>query len=244
MPHNQTLATELPPHERTDLASAPRILVVDADADTRELYTQSLVHVGYDVVEASDGREALTKALVRPPNLVITDIRLPLVDGFALCEILRRDRATAGVPILVVTADARPAEAERARRAGADAVLIKPIPLESILGEMQRLVHGPSETSANCAAASQTHERRRRAKAYARFATTSPAASPPALVCPSCCHPLTYQRSYVGGVSDRYPEQWDYYMCPGACGTFQHRQRTRKLRRVHDAMSGRLRAEV
>jgi hypothetical protein len=43
---------------------------------------------------------------------------------------------------------------------------------------------------------------------------------------------LTYERSHIGGVSERNSEQWDYYECPSGCGTFQYRQRTRKLRRV------------
>ena len=52
------------------------------------------------------------------------------------------------------------------------------------------------------------------------------------LVCPNCDRPLQYVRSHVGGVSARLSEQWDYYTCHGACGTFQYRQRTRRLRRV------------
>ena len=116
------------------------ILVVDADDETRALYRQSFALSGCEVVEASDGREALTKALVRPPALVVTEIRLPFVDGCALCEILRRDRTTADVPILVVTAESRSAHIERVRKAGADAVLIKPTTPEQILAETQRLV--------------------------------------------------------------------------------------------------------
>jgi hypothetical protein len=55
---------------------------------------------------------------------------------------------------------------------------------------------------------------------------------PPALVCPTCDRPLTHRRSHVGGVSASYPEQWDYFECPGGCGTFQYRVRTRKLKLV------------
>jgi CheY-like chemotaxis protein len=78
---------------------------------------------GCDIVEASNGRHALTKALVRPPSLVITEIALPLIDGAALCDILRADWMTKDVPILVVTSDSREAEWARLRRAGADLVL-------------------------------------------------------------------------------------------------------------------------
>jgi hypothetical protein len=56
--------------------------------------------------------------------------------------------------------------------------------------------------------------------------------TPPELVCPDCDAPLAYLRSHLGGVSSKHPEQWDYYECPNQCGTFQHRTRTRKVRKV------------
>jgi PleD family two-component response regulator len=119
---------------------APWILVVDGDASTRALYRESLAIAGCDVVEASDGRYALAQALMHPPNLVITEVTLPFVDGYALCELLRRDTRTADVPILVVTTETRPAQIDRARKAGANVVLIKPTGIENILNEMRRLV--------------------------------------------------------------------------------------------------------
>jgi hypothetical protein len=69
------------------------------------------------------------------------------------------------------------------------------------------------------------------AKAHQRFATTSPPASPPSLMCPRCDRPLVYARSHVGGVSANHPEQWDDFDCP-SCGAFEYRHRTRKLRHV------------
>ena len=68
-------------------------------------------------------------------------------------------------------------------------------------------------------------------KAHQRFTTTAPPAEPPALTCPTCDRPLTYEQSHIGGVSDRHPEQWDDFTC-STCGTFQYRHRTRKLRRA------------
>jgi CheY-like chemotaxis protein len=208
------------------VAPTPRILVVDADDDTRAFYRQSLQLSGYDVVEASDGRDALTKALVGPPSLVVTELGLPLLDGYALCEILRRDRATADTPILVVTSEARPAELDRARKAGADVVIAKPTTSEHILSETQRLLADAKDLREHCTVLVKSHS---------RFTTTTPPASPPSLICPSCDRPLAYDRSHIGGVSERQPEQWDYYTCP-ACGAFQYRQRTRKLRRVDSVL--------
>src|SRR6266542_563376 len=121
------------------LAAVPAILVVDADDNARAFYRQAFALEGWDVLEASDGREALTKALADIPTLMLAEIQLPFVDGCALADILRRDSATADVPILIVTADARPAAINRARMAGADVVLAKPIRIADLLNAMRRL---------------------------------------------------------------------------------------------------------
>jgi two-component system phosphate regulon response regulator PhoB len=103
------------------------VLVVDPDADIRALYEQSFTATGFDVAHAADGRDALTKALVRPPRLIVMELRLPFIDGFALCNILRHDRVTSRIPIIVITAETRPVELERVRASGADDVLLKPV---------------------------------------------------------------------------------------------------------------------
>jgi CheY-like chemotaxis protein len=211
------------------------VLIVDPDDDTRSLYRETLRLVRCDVAESLDGRDALAKALVRPPTLVITELRLPLVDGFAFCDILRRDRTTANVPILIVTAESRAAELDRARQV-ADAVLVKPTTPDALLHEIQRLTtcrderrEPPTSIDATAVDGPQQRPRTVLAKAHLRTTTTSPAVAPPPLTCPSCDRPLTYVQSHIGGVSERHSEQWDYFTC-SACGGFQYRHRTRKLR--------------
>jgi two-component system, chemotaxis family, chemotaxis protein CheY len=220
-----------------------RVLIVDADADTRALYRRALPLAGCEVVEAVDGRDALTKALVEPPTLVITELRLPFVSGRALCEILRRDAATRAVPILIVTAEGRSSELDRIQTAGADAVLVKPAPPDAVVREVRRLIMraanahataAPADDAAQSRSSGPIHSEEHRtvlARAHARFKTTTPPVPPPALTCPSCDQPMHYEHSHIGGVSNRHPEQWDYYRCP-MCGTFQYRQRTRKVRHI------------
>jgi len=229
---------DLDPHTKPTseavLAANPvRVLVVDPDADTRALYREAFHSHGWDVVEGADGREGLAKALATPPALVVTEIGLPFLDGYALCDILRRDRATAAVPILVVTAQPRAAGAD-ALRAGADAVLSKPATAEQVLAETRRLLSDrrDGDESVSPAALRTVGSSPRLSKSFARFMTTTPPASPPQLLCPACDQSLTYQHSHVGGVSAKNAEQWDLYACSGSCGTFQYRHRTRKLRRV------------
>jgi CheY-like chemotaxis protein len=227
---------------------APRVLIADADSDTRLLYREMLSSAGCDVIEAVDGRDALAQAFSRGPSVVVTETRLPFIDGYALCELLRADSATRDVPILVLTADAHPAEHDRAERAGADAVLTKPVLPDAVLKTTKDLLkrsaalgNQAAATRARVAATleraesllTRAHDQHRAlSKAHARFDTTHPPAPPPQLRCPSCDAPLTYQRSHVGGVSARHPEQWDYFVCPATCGSFQYRQRTRKLQQL------------
>jgi DNA-binding response OmpR family regulator len=105
---------------------------------------------------------------------------------------------------------------QRARAAGADVVLVKPVCPDALLDEIQRLL-------------TRSH--------YLHTDSATHRAHPPELLCPSCNRWLAYGHSHVGGINDRHPEQWDYYMCSASCGTFQYRQRTRKLRRVADSVS-------
>lgn len=72
---------------------------------------------------------------------------------------------------------------------------------------------------------------RMRSKRFRPHVTTQPQMRPPALTCPSCERPLTYQFSRIGGVSERFPEQWDFLAC-GTCGSVEYRPRTRKMRRL------------
>jgi DNA-binding response OmpR family regulator len=233
------------------LAAPPqRVLVVDPDAQTRALYERSFTSAGLDVVHAADGREALTKALVHPPSLVVMELRLPLIDGFALCEILKRDLATTRTPILTVTAETRPVQLERIRRLGADEVLVKPVPLDVLAARVVDLVAASDDSGQNADLALrgnrlglpnaerpsvQAEQRSRTAKAKTRREVTlAPPLHPPALSCPTCNRALAYQCSHIGGVSDRHPEQWDYFSC-SACGGFQYRQRTRKLRHLDES---------
>lgn len=83
---------------------AKRILVVDDDADALELLRFNLKKAGYAIGAALNGVEALTKARSLRPDLILLDLMLPELDGFAVCETLRRDSATASIPIIMVTA--------------------------------------------------------------------------------------------------------------------------------------------
>jgi DNA-binding response OmpR family regulator len=206
-------------------------LIVDQDADTRQMYAQYLRLADFDVDEAEEGREALAKALGRRYDVIVTDIRLPGLDGYELTRILRVDPSTEHVPILVVTGEGSSSAVERAMNAGANAVFVKPSLPETVLAEVRRLLPPASVLDEG----QDGHGRVRMShilnRSYQRGATLAPPVKPPDLACPQCHRLLTYQRSYLGGVSARHAEQWDEYECPNGCGSFQYRQRTRRIRR-------------
>jgi two-component system cell cycle response regulator DivK len=225
------------------------MLLADRDPDTRALYRESLSFAGWQVIEAEDGREALVLVLTRKPALLVTETRLPYLDGYALCEIVRRDTLTHQMSIVVVTGEADPAELERARVAGADAVLVKPCLPDRLIREVDHLRARSRELRANADRArarlheqlaksaalldrSAEHRTRTLAFTHARFTSTTPPLEPPPLRCPTCDRPLVYERSHIGGVTDRFSEQWDYYACTAGCGAYQYRQRTRALRSI------------
>jgi len=238
------------PHSH-GLDHLPVTLLVDEDPDTRRMYAEYLtLSTGCNILEAEDGRDALAKALTRHPDVIVTETRLPGLSGFDLCALLRRDSSTSAIPIIFVTADALESDVRRAKRAGADAVLTKPCLPEHLLAEIARLVEKSYALRARSAAAhdvaarqierstelgarSTEHAKRLKlSKMHQRHETTTPLLAPPTLVCPDCDKALDYRRSFIGGVSARHAEQWDYYECSNGCGSYQYRERTRKLRKV------------
>ena len=239
---------ELPLPSATDSSDRISVLLVDHDDDTRHMYGEFFGQSSVELEEAADGRDALAKALARAHDIVVTETHLPGISGYELCQLLRRDAATRATPIIVVTGDAYGPNIDRARKAGADSILVKPCLPGILLAEMRTLVRRSLElrrlsqelrvrSAAGVSRAQAVQERMATSRlalsrTFSRVDTVTPPAEPPALVCPACDQPLTYERSHVGGVSERHREQWDYFQCGNGCGTFQYRQRTRKIRKV------------
>lgn len=233
----------------TDRSSRRLVLVVEPDEEARELYGRILRSSVSEIEYAEDGRDALAKAIGQKPGVVITETRLAFINGYTLCSLLRADPITADATIIVVTVDVSPFAAERALASGADRVLSKACAPDALLWSIAR-THNRSRTLAARSESTPTRtvvedradvdpvetttKRARRclSSAHRRFETSAPPANPPCLFCPSCGRRLRYVRSHIGGVSARRSEQWDYYVCANTCGSFQYRQRTRRLRRI------------
>ncbi|MBL9173033.1 MAG: response regulator transcription factor [Verrucomicrobiales bacterium] len=103
-----------------------KVLVVDDEPDALELVSFNLKAAGYDVVTADDGNEALRKARQQVPDLILLDVMLPEVDGLEVCKLLRRDPATSGIPIIMLTAKAAEIDRVLGLELGADDYITKP----------------------------------------------------------------------------------------------------------------------
>ena len=119
---------------------AARILVVEDDSLIREVLEMALLGEGYIVDTAGDGVSAVEYLSSETPDLVVLDLALPLIDGFQVCQVIRRQSATASVPVLVVSALASTSAIRAAYRAGADAYLDKPFDLSEFLANVQSLL--------------------------------------------------------------------------------------------------------
>ena len=116
-----------------------RVLVVDDDPDMASVLARMIQSEGMRADTVLDGDTALVHAVASPPDLVLLDVILPGIDGFTVCERLKRDRATAMVPIVLVTALEDSASRVRGIRAGADDFLSKPVQREELIARVQTL---------------------------------------------------------------------------------------------------------
>jgi DNA-binding response OmpR family regulator len=123
-----------------------KILVVDDEPDAVELIEFNLKTAGYEVVTAGDGAEALKKARTFAPNLILLDLMLPEVDGLEVCKLLRRDPATSGIPVIMVTAKAAEIDRVLGLELGADDYVTKPFsPRELVLRVKSILRRGQAD---------------------------------------------------------------------------------------------------
>jgi len=116
-----------------------RVLVIDDEPDVLLLCRVNLRHDGHEVLEAPDGATGLAMAAETPPDLVVLDLMLPAMDGFAVLEALRGSEATEDLPILVLSARAQVEDRRRSLEGGADVFLAKPFSPDQLAGAVRDL---------------------------------------------------------------------------------------------------------
>ena len=120
-------------------AAAASVLIADDNADMRG-YLQRLLQPWYQVTAVADGRAALSAAQGAPPDLIVSDVMMPEIDGLGLVQALRADPRTAGVPVLLLSARAGQEAAVEGLTAGADDYLIKPFAAQELLARVRAAI--------------------------------------------------------------------------------------------------------
>jgi DNA-binding response OmpR family regulator len=118
----------------------PKILVVDDEPEAVELVEFNLKQAGFDVRTAADGAEALKMARSVLPSLIVLDLMLPEVDGLGVCKMLRRDPATASIPIIMLTAKAAEIDRVLGLELGADDYITKPFSPRELVLRVKKII--------------------------------------------------------------------------------------------------------
>ena len=117
------------------------IMTVDDSPSMRMLLRAALSDLGYQVLEAEDGVQALERLDGATPDLLITDINMPRLDGFGLIERVREQDQHRNLPILVLTTESSDEKKQRARTAGATGWIVKPFHPEKLAAAIRRVLH-------------------------------------------------------------------------------------------------------
>lgn len=124
-------------------ADPPVVLVIDDHDDSRTIMRIVLEQAGFRVIEASDGSRGYETAMAEQPLVVLLDLVLPGLDGWEVARRLRSDRSTQHAVIIALTAAVRTEDQDRARAAGCDEVLTKPVLPPTMLATIRRYIGTP-----------------------------------------------------------------------------------------------------
>ena len=118
----------------------PVVLVADDDDDILQLLAFRLERAGYEIVQARNGKEALSLALELRPALAVLDVTMPGLDGYEVTRALRANEATSAMPIILLTARAQTEDAARGMAVGADDYVKKPFDAHDLRERIERLL--------------------------------------------------------------------------------------------------------
>lgn len=116
------------------------ILIVDDSVSLRNMVAFTLKQEGYQIAEAGNGQEALTKARAGKFDLVLTDVNMPVMDGITFCTELRKLPNFKFTPVLMLTTESSPEMKQRGKTAGATGWLVKPFNPEKLLSTIKRVI--------------------------------------------------------------------------------------------------------
>lgn len=120
--------------------SKAKVLVADDIVSNRYLLTELCINLGLETIEAENGREAVEKAKLYVPDLILLDMRMPEMDGYEAIDILKNDRATERIPVIAVTASVMGNEMEKIEKLRFDGFVRKPVKVDELIGQMKKVL--------------------------------------------------------------------------------------------------------
>jgi CheY-like chemotaxis protein len=118
----------------------PKILVADDERDIRELIGFTLRFAGFEVVLVADGVEAIERAPLEKPDLILLDVRMPRVTGYDVCRHLKEDPATSAIPIVFLSAKGQDGEIQQGLDSGAVEYIVKPFTPDDLTEQVRNVL--------------------------------------------------------------------------------------------------------
>ncbi len=126
--------------QKTASLQLPLLLIVEDNADLRSFICETVQH-HFQVMQAANGKEGLEKAITEIPDIVVSDVMMPLMNGFTMTEKLKKDERTSHIPVILLTAKAGQEHKLEGLETGADDYLLKPFDAHELLTRIQNLVN-------------------------------------------------------------------------------------------------------
>lgn len=116
------------------------ILIAEDERDIRDLITFTLTFAGHKVIPTANGEEAYQEALNVAPDLVLLDVRMPRMNGYEVCELIKRNKSTQDIPVVFLSAKGQESEVKSGMEAGADEYILKPFSPDQLTERIQEIL--------------------------------------------------------------------------------------------------------
>lgn len=125
--------------------SEKKVLVAEDQPDIRNLIAYSLRFVGYEVIEAVNGKDAVAKAKAERPDLILLDVRMPTMNGYEACSLLKDEDSTRDIPVIFLSARGQENEIMHGLDVGAEEYILKPFAPDELYRRVGSILEQPDQ---------------------------------------------------------------------------------------------------